>query len=303
MSAARSIGIHMGDLEGAFTALITPFQDNGAIDVEGLRANVRYQLERGIAGVVPMGTTGESATLSHDEHKKVVDVVIDEVNGKVPVIAGTGSNSTAEAIALTNHAVDAGADYCLMISPYYNKPTQKGLLAHFRAVASETEGKIILYNVPSRTGRNMEAATVVELSAIDNIVGVKEASANMEQIMQIIRGAGDNIAVLSGDDMTTFPILAIGGKGVISVASNVVPDLVQSMVADFLSGNIEESRSMHYRLMPIFKDLFLETNPGPVKEAMNLLGMAAGVLRLPLVTCEDANRDILRKDLEELGLL
>jgi 4-hydroxy-tetrahydrodipicolinate synthase len=293
----------MGDLEGAFTALITPFLNNGAIDEEGLRANVRYQIEKGIAGVVPVGTTGESATLSHEEHKTVVELVIDEVGGKVPVIAGTGSNSTAEAIQLTNHAVEAGADYCLMISPYYNKPTQSGLLAHFRAVAAETDGKIILYNVPSRTGKNMEAATVVELSEIDNIVGVKEASANLEQIMQIVRGAGDNIAVLSGDDMTTFPILAIGGKGVISVASNVVPDMVQSMVADFLAGNTGDSRAMHYRLMPLFKDLFLETNPGPVKEAMNLLGMAAGVLRLPLVACEEKNREILRKDLEELGLL
>ncbi len=293
----------MGTLEGAFTALITPFQNNGALDEEGLRANVDFQIEKGIAGLVPVGTTGESATLSHAEHKKVVEIVIDQANGRAPVIAGTGSNSTGEAIELTKHAVDAGADYCLMITPYYNKPTQKGLVAHYKAVAAETEGEIILYNVPSRTGRNMEASTVVELAQIDNIVGIKEASANMEQIMQIIRDAGQSITVLSGDDMTTFPILSVGGKGVISVASNVVPDMMQQMVMDFLAGKLEKSRQMHYRLMRIFKDLFLETNPGPVKEAMNLLGMAAGPLRLPMVACEEKNVKILEGDLKDLGLL
>lgn len=293
----------MGELEGAFTALITPFNDSGALDEKGLRANVNFQIEKGIAGVVPCGTTGESATLTHEEHKKVVDTVIDEVDGRVPVIAGTGSNSTSEAIDLTKHALEAGADYCLLISPYYNKPTQGGLLSHFKAVAAEADGKLILYNVPSRTGRNMEAETVIELSRVENIVGIKEASANLEQIMQIIRGAGDRITVLSGDDMTTYPILAVGGKAVISVASNVVPDLVQQMVADFLAGRMEESRKMHYRLMELFKDLFLETNPGPVKEAMNLLGLAAGPLRLPMIACEEKNVEILRQDLKNLGLL
>ncbi len=293
----------MGELEGAFTALITPFNNSGALDERGLRANVNFQIEKGIAGVVPCGTTGESATLTHEEHKKVVDTVIDEVDGRVPVIAGTGSNSTSEAIDLTKHALEAGADYCLLISPYYNKPTQRGLLSHFKAVAAEADGKLILYNVPSRTGRNMEAETVIELSRVKNIVGIKEASANLEQIMQIIRGAGNRITVLSGDDMTTYPILAVGGKGVISVASNVVPDLVQQMVADFLAGRMEESRKMHYRLMELFKDLFLETNPGPVKEAMNLLGLAAGPLRLPMVACGKKNVEILRQDLKNLGLL
>ena len=296
-------GSHLGELEGAFTALITPFNDSGALDEKGLRANVNFQIEKGIAGVVPCGTTGESATLTHEEHKKVVDTVIDEVDGRVPVIAGTGSNSTSEAIDLTKHALEAGADYCLLISPYYNKPTQGGLLSHFKAVAAEADGKLILYNVPSRTGRNMEAETVIELSRVENIVGIKEASANLEQIMQIIRGAGDRITVLSGDDMTTYPILAVGGKAVISVASNVVPDLVQQMVADFLAGRMEESRKMHYRLMELFKDLFLETNPGPVKEAMNLLGLAAGPLRLPMIACEEKNVEILRQDLKNLGLL
>lgn len=293
----------MGELEGAFTALITPFNDSGALNERGLRANVNFQIEKGITGVVPCGTTGESATLAHEEHKKVVDTVIDEVDGRVPVIAGTGSNSTSEAIDLTKHALEAGADYCLLISPYYNKPTQRGLLSHFKAVAAEADGKLILYNVPSRTGRNMEAETVIELSRVKNIVGIKEASANLEQIMQIIRGAGNRITVLSGDDMTTYPILAVGGKGVISVASNVVPDLVQQMVADFLAGRMEESRKMHYRLMELFKDLFLETNPGPVKEAMNLLGLAAGPLRLPMIACEEKNVEILRQDLKDLGLL
>lgn len=293
----------MGRLEGAFTALVTPFDDNGAVDEKGLRANVNFQIEKGIGGLVPCGTTGESATLTHEEHKRVVDVVIGEADGRVPVIAGTGSNSTSEAIELTRHAFEAGADYCLLITPYYNKPTQRGLIAHFKAVAAEAEGDLVLYNVPSRTGRNMEADTVIELSRIRNIVGIKEASANMEQIMQILRGAGDRITVLSGDDMTTYPILSVGGKGVISVASNVVPDLVQGMVMDYLAGRPKESLETHYKLMKLFKDLFLETNPGPVKEAMNLLGMAAGPLRLPMVACEEKNVEILREDLKELALL
>jgi len=296
-------GIHMGELEGAFTALITPFQNNGALDEEGLRQNVDFQIDKGIAGLVPCGTTGESATLSHEEHRKVVEIVIDQANDRVPIIAGTGSNSTAEAVALTKHAVDAGADFCLMITPYYNKPTQRGLIAHFRAVAAETDAKIILYNVPSRTGRNMEASTVIQLADVGNIIGIKEASADMAQIMQIIRGAGEGFTVLSGDDMTTLPIMAAGGKGVISVISNVVPDMVQSMVADFLAGRLENSRKIHYRLLPLFKDLFLETNPGPVKEAMNQLGMAAGPLRLPMVECEASTVEIVKKDLKDLGLL
>jgi len=292
----------LAGLEGAFTALITPFKDSGAIDEEGLRRNVNFQIGKGIGGLVPCGTTGESATLTHAEHKKVVEIVIDEANGRAPVIAGTGSNSTAEAIELTRHAFKAGADYCLLISPYYNKPTQKGVIAHFRAVAAESEGGIILYNVPSRTGMNLEADTVIKLAEVDNIVGVKEASGNLEQIMRIIRDAGENLTVLSGDDIMTYPILALGGKGVISVASNIVPDMVQKMVVDFLKGRMEESRRAHYRLLDLYKHLFLETNPGPIKELMNLAGMPAGPLRLPLVSCEEKNVEILRRDLKDLGL-
>jgi len=293
----------LAKLEGAFTALITPFKDSGAIDEEGLRRNVDFQIEKGITGLVPCGTTGESATLTHAEHKKVVEIVIDEANGRVPVIAGTGSNSTAEAIDLTKHAFEAGADYCLLISPYYNKPTQKGVIAHFRAVAAESEGGIILYNVPSRTSLNLEADTVIRLAEVDNIVGIKEASGNLEQIMRIIRDAGQKLTVLSGDDIMTYPILALGGKGVISVASNIVPDMVQKMVDDFLRGRMEESRKAHYRLLDLYKHLFLETNPGPIKEMMNLAGMPAGPLRLPLVSCEEKNVEILRRDLKDLGLL
>jgi len=292
----------LAGLEGAFTALITPFKDSGAIDEEGLRRNVNFQIGKGIGGLVPCGTTGESATLTHAEHKKVVEIVIDEANGRVPVIAGTGSNSTAEAIELTKHAFEAGADYCLLISPYYNKPTQKGVIAHFQAVAAESEGGRILYNVPSRTGLNVEADTVIKLAEVENIVGIKEASGNLEQIMRIIRGAGQKLTVLSGDDIMTYPILALGGKGVISVASNIVPDMVQKMVVDFLKGRMEESRRAHYRLLDLYKHLFLETNPGPIKELMNLAGMPAGPLRLPLVSCEEKNVEILRRDLKDLGL-
>ena len=293
----------MAKLEGAFTALITPFKNNGAVDEEGLRTNVEFQIEKGIDGLVPCGTTGESATLSYEEHKRVIEIVVEQANGRVPVIAGTGSNSTAEAIDLTKHAFDVGADYCLVVCPYYNKPTQRGLLAHFKTLASEAEGGLILYNIPSRTGRNIEPKTVIELAELDNVVGIKEASGNMEQIMRIIRDAEDKVTVLSGDDMMTFPMLAVGAKGVISVASNVVPDLLHKMVFSFLQGRIEKSRSIHYRLMDFFKHLFIETNPGPVKEAMNILGMPAGPLRLPMVSCEEGTAQILREDLKNLGLL
>ncbi len=293
----------MPRLEGAFTALVTPFKENGAIDEEGLRKNVDYQISKGIAGLVPCGTTGESATLTHAEHKKVVEIVIDEVDGRVPVIAGTGSNSTAEAIELTTHAFASGADYCLLITPYYNKPTQRGLIVHFETIAAEAKGGLIMYNVPSRTAVNMEASTVIRLARVKNIIGIKEASGNLEQIMRIIHGTGDQFSVLSGDDMMTYPILSLGGQGTISVASNLVPDLVQRMVSDYLAGRVQESRAMHYKLMDLFKNIFLETNPGPIKEAMNMAGMAAGPLRLPLVACEEKNVEILKQNLKALGLL
>lgn len=250
-----------------------------------------------------MGTTGECATLSYEEHERVIEIVIDEAKNKVPVVAGTGSNSTKEAITLTKYAKDAGADGALLVAPYYNKPGQRGLYEHYRKIAEEVDIPQIIYNIPSRTGINVEAKTIAKLAKIKNIVGVKEASGNLSQIMQIIRQTDKDFSLISGDDSLTFPILALGGVGVISVAANLVSDKVAKMVDAFLEGDIETSRNLHYELMPLFKALFIETNPGPAKAAMELLGRAAGKPRLPLVEARPETRENLREVLADLGLV
>ncbi len=293
----------MSKFKGALTALITPFDAEGNIDEEGLRENVRFQLEQGIHGLVPVGTTGECATLSYEEHEQVIDIVIDETNNKVPVIAGTGSNSTKEAIMLTKYAKDAGADAVLLVAPYYNKPGQQGLYEHYKKIAAEVDIPQIIYNIPSRTGVNVEAETIARLAKIENIVGVKEASGDLNQVMQIIRQTDEDFLLISGDDSLTFPILALGGVGVISVAANLVPDKVARMVDAFLEGDIKTSRDIHYELMPLFKTLFIETNPGPAKAAMELLGRPAGKPRLPLVEVRPETREKLREVLADLGLV
>jgi 4-hydroxy-tetrahydrodipicolinate synthase len=289
--------------EGTYTALVTPFDKQGNLDEEGLRELVRFQLQEGIDGLVPVGTTGECSTLSYEEHERVIEIVVGEAKGRVPVVAGTGSNSTREALMLTNFAREAGADGALLVVPYYNRPTQEGLYQHFRELAEKVDIPQILYNIPSRTGVNLLPQTVARLAEIKNIVGIKEAS-TVDQVSEIIElTKGKDFVVFSGNDNQTLPILALGGVGVISVASNVAPRLVSEMVRAFRKGKIEEARELHYRLSPLFKALFLETNPAPVKAALEMMGLPAGPPRLPLVEISQQNREILRKVLIDLGLL
>jgi len=289
--------------EGALTAMVTPFDKEGKVDEEGLRENVRFQIKKGIHGLVPVGTTGECATLSYEEHNRVVDVVIDAAKGKVPVLAGTGSNSTWEAIMLTKHAKEVGADGALLVVPYYNKPTQAGLYQHFKRIAEEIDIPQVIYNIPSRTAVNMLPKTMAKLAKIKNIVGVKEASGNLEQVARIIELAGKELSVVSGDDSLTLQIMKLGGVGIISVASNLVPDKVTKMVNSFRSGDVKAAERINDELAPLFKALFIETNPGPVKMAMNWMGMAAGGLRLPLVELEPENQEKLREVLTDMGLV
>lgn len=287
---------------GAYTAMVTPLDAKGGLDEDGLRKNVEFQIKQGIHGLVPVGTTGECATLDYDEHKRVIEVTVEAAKGRVPVMAGTGSNSTHEAIMLTRYAKEVGADAALSVVPYYNKPTQRGLYEHFKKVAETVDIPQFIYNIPSRTGINIEPETVAKLSKVKNISGIKEAS-DIEQVMHIIHLTGRDFAVFAGDDIMTFPILALGGVGVISVASNIVPDKIARIVNAFFKGDMEKSREMHHELLPLFKALFIETNPAPVKAAMEMMGMAAGPLRLPLVEILPENKEKLRKVLVELKLV
>jgi 4-hydroxy-tetrahydrodipicolinate synthase len=278
-------------------AMVTPFKD-GKVDEPKIRGLVEFHIKNGTDAIVPCGTTGESATLSHEEHNKVVEVTIDAARERIPVIAGTGSNSTSEAIELTKHAKEAGADGALIITPYYNKPTQRGLYLHYKKIANEVDIPLILYNVPGRTGVNLMPQTVADLTPIDNIVAIKEASANLKQIGEIINLCGDKISLLSGDDFTTLPILCLGGKGVISVVANLVPADTAALIDEFNKGNIETARRIHYRLLPLCEAMFLETNPIPIKTAMALCGMLdSSELRLPLSAMSDQNLDRLKKAL------
>lgn len=288
--------------EGAYTAIVTPFIDE-EIDEDGLRANVRFQIKEGIHGLVPAGTTGECSTLSHQEHKRVIEITVDEAKGRVPVLAGTGSNSTWEAIELTKHAKEVGADGALLVVPYYNKPTQAGLYQHFKRIAEEVDIPQVIYNIPSRTCVNMLPETMAKLAKLKNIVGVKEASGDLEQVAKIIQLTGKGFSVISGDDSLTLKIMELGGTGVISVASNLVPRRVAEMVESFRSGDVEKAKHIERELMPLFKVLFIETNPGPVKAAMNWMGMAAGKPRLPLVEPEPENQEKLRKVLVDMKLV
>ncbi|MDY6910598.1 MAG: 4-hydroxy-tetrahydrodipicolinate synthase [Thermodesulfobacteriota bacterium] len=288
---------------GAFVAIVTPFKD-GRVDETALRDLVEFQIANGSHGIVPCGTTGESATLAFEEHERVVEVVLEQVNGRVPVVAGTGSNNTAEAIRLTKHAKECGANGALMISPYYNKPTQEGLYRHFKAVAESVDIPIIVYNIPGRTAVNIEPETLARLAEIPNIVGVKEATGSMKQITDIIRLCGDDFTVLSGEDYITFPLLAVGGKGVISVVSNVAPKDMADLCTLYLEGKVREARDLYYRILPLCHALFYETNPAPVKAALKMMGkIASDEVRLPLVPMQPANRERLKKVIEDYGLI
>lgn len=287
---------------GAFTALVTPFKD-GKIDEEALIRLIESQIENGINGLVPCGTTGESATLSHEEHNRVIDITIETAKGRVPVIAGTGSNSTTETVTLTRHAKDAGADAALLISPYYNKPSQNGLYEHYRSVAGEVDLPLVVYNVPSRTGLNMLPATVGRLAEIKNIVGIKEASGDLAQVSEVIEHSPEGFCVLSGDDFTTFPLLSLGGRGVISVVSNIAPGDTAGMCSLFLSGKLEEARRLHYKLQQLSRAMFVETNPVPVKTALSMMGLIEEEFRLPLVGMEEENRGKVKEALSSYGLI
>lgn len=287
---------------GCATALVTPFKSNGDLDEEGLRQLVAFQESEGVDAIVPCGTTGESATLTHKEHIRVIEIVRDEAK-RAHVIAGAGSNATHEAIHLTRAAKDLGVDAVLSISPYYNKPTQKGLYSHYEAIEKAVDIPVIVYNVPGRTGSNINASTIARLAQLPNIVGVKEASGNMAQIMAILAEVDADFDVISGDDALTFPLMTMGAKGVISATSNVVPGLMADMTHAARDGDWKKAREIHFRLLPLFTNLFVETNPIPAKTALRLLGKPGGSLRLPLTEMEPANLEILRKTLSDLKLI
>jgi 4-hydroxy-tetrahydrodipicolinate synthase len=288
---------------GAGTALVTPFTAGGAVDEVGVRRLARRQIEEGIHFLVPCGTTGESPTLSREEHLRVVELVVDEANGKVPVLAGAGGYDTRDVAALAQAAESLGASGILSVTPYYNKPTQAGLLAHYRAIASATSLPIIVYNVPGRTGCNVEPKTLATLAEVPNIVGVKEASGNMTQICEVCRVVPDDFIVLSGDDALTLPLMAVGGKGIISVASNVVPGPMARMVETIERGDFAAARAQHATLLPLMLANFLESNPIPVKAAMAALGLVEERYRLPMVPPSDATRAKLHAVLADLRLM
>jgi 4-hydroxy-tetrahydrodipicolinate synthase len=289
-------------LSGAFTAIVTPFK-GGRVDETGFRKLIRFGIDGGISGLVPCGTTGESPTLSHDEHNRVVEICVKEVAGQVKVIAGTGSNSTQEAMELTRHAPRVGADAALSVSPYYNKPTQEGLFRHFKAVAESVDIPIVLYNIQGRTAVNIENSTMERLSRIPNIVGVKEASGSILQMSEVIRLCGPEFDVLSGDDQMTFPLMALGGKGVISVVTNIVPDRMSSLVKSMLEGDIETARKKHFDVYELCQAMFIETSPIPVKAALGMMGKIEAEYRLPLCPPSSANIEKLKAILDRYGLL
>ena len=293
---------------GSIVAIVTPFCAGGAkelvVDEQKLRDLIEFHIKNGTFGIVPCGTTGESATLSFEEHDRVIEITIEQVKKRIPVIAGTGSNSTQEAIMLTRHAAKVGADASLQVSPYYNRPTQKGLYEHFKAIAESVNIPIILYNIASRTGVNIEPETIAKLAHdCKNIVGVKEASGNLDQMSRIKQLCGQNFDLISGDDSLTLPILSVGGTGVISVVANIVPKDVANLVAEFEKGNLKKTQEIHYKLLPLIKAVFLETNPIPVKTAMGLLGMCEPDLRLPMCAMLPENLEKLKKVLKDYGLL
>lgn len=288
--------------KGAFTALVTPFK-KGMVDYDALADLVEFQISEGISGLVPCGTTGESSTLSHEEHRRVVEFVIKEARGRVPVIAGSGSNSTDEAVGLTTHAKEVGADAALLITPYYNKPTQEGLFLHFSEVARRVKIPIILYNVPGRTSVNMLPPTVARLSTIKNIVGIKEATGDLRQVSEVLELVGDDFVVLSGDDFTTMPILSVGGVGVISVHSNIAPRDATDMVTSYLSGDLNRARKLHFKLLPLARAMFLETSPVPAKAALSLMKKISPEVRLPLAPLSEASMVTLKKIMTDYGLI
>ena len=288
--------------EGSFVAIVTPFK-NSKVDSKALKELIEFHIENGTNGIVPCGTTGESATLSHHEHEEVIQIAVETCKGRVPVLAGTGSNATHEAIELTLSAQKLGADGALLITPYYNKPTQEGLYQHFAAVEKETKLPIILYNVPSRTSINMLPETVARLSKIKNIVGIKEASGNLVQVSEIIQSCGTDFEVISGEDALTWPIIALGGKGVISVTANLVPEKFSKLCKAALEEDMVTARSLHYELLKLNDVMFIETNPIPVKAALAIMGRIDNEFRAPLCPPSNYNLATLKSILQEYSLV
>jgi len=289
--------------EGVFTALITPFTKDGKLDEQALRKLVDFQIDQGIDGLVPVGTTGESPTLSPEETEQVIRIVVKQTGGRVPVIAGTGSNCTDKAIHMTEKARQIGATASLQVAPYYNKPTGEGFFRHFTAIADAVDLPMVVYNIPGRTGKNIENPVMLKLAQYKNIVAVKEASGNISQMMDLIANKPKDFDVLSGDDNLTYPLMALGGKGVISVASNAVPDRMKDLTHSALKGDWDRARKLHYELLPLFKAIFLETNPIPIKATMAMKGFVEEVYRLPMCPMSAENKKALTEVLKQLKIL
>lgn len=296
------------NFEGTYVAMVTPFTEDEEIDEEGYRTNINSLIDSGVSGLVAAGTTGESATLSHEEHRRIVEILIDEVDGRVETIAGAGSNSTQEAIDLVNFSEEAGADAALVITPYYNKPQQHALIEHYRLISDASDIPIIAYNVPSRTGINMDVETIVEIAKFDNIDAVKEASGSLDKISDLYNALlkenlEEDFNILSGEDALTLPIMALGGTGVISASANIDARRMVLMVDSILNDDYDRARELHYDMLEVIRALFIESNPVPVKTAMNLMGLPSGPLRKPLVEMKDENLEILKKALKDSDLI
>ncbi|MBQ6098498.1 MAG: 4-hydroxy-tetrahydrodipicolinate synthase [Methanobrevibacter sp.] len=294
--------------EGTYVAMVTPFTEDKEIDEEGFRSNINYLIDQGVDGLVGAGTTGESATISHEEHQKVIEILVDEVDGRVQTIAGTGSNATSEAISLTKFSVDVGADAALLITPYYNKPQQHALVDHYGTVAAACDIPLIAYNVPSRTGSDIAVETAVELAKIDGVEAIKEASGSVDKVSDIYQalsreGLEDDFNILSGEDSLTLPIMAVGGTGVISASANIDARRMVLMVNSILNDDYTRAFELHYEMLDIIRALFVESNPVPVKTAMNLMGLPSGPLRQPLCEMKEENLEILKKALKDSDLI
>ena len=289
--------------EGSFVAIVTPFNDDGSLDDDKLKELIEFQIENGTHGIVPCGTTGESPTLTHDEHDHVVELTVETADGRVQVIAGAGSNSTAEALRLTQHAKAVGADGALVITPYYNKPTQNGLYAHFMHIADQVDIPVVVYNVPGRTGTDLQTTTLAKLATHQNIIGLKEATGQLSRASEAVNACDDEFTVLSGDDVNTLPIMAVGGKGVISVLANVAPKEVADMCNTFKAGDLQTSQQIHHQTMQLALDLFIDTSPIPVKTVLQMMGKLNGRMRLPLAPMSDDTLEVLRQTVNNMGLL
>ncbi len=294
--------------EGTTVAMVTPYTKNDGIDEEGIRENINYLIEKGVSGILAAGTTGESATITHDEHRKLVDILIDEVNGRVTTIAGAGSNSSKEALGLVKHAEDTGADAALVITPYYNKPQPHGLYEHYKLLTESSNIPIVVYNVPSRTGTDIDVDTIGKVAELDNIVAIKEANPDLDKVSKIVKkideiGKTDKFIILSGNDDLTLPMIAMGAKGVISVVGNVDPARMSQLVNYALEGDFESAFKAHYELYDLMKVLFIETNPVPAKTALNLMGRPAGHVRMPLAPLKEESKARLKEVLENLDLI